>query len=65
MRYILRISGMIVGVLLGSAVLATLVGQFTTRFAATAGLDSGAVFVGLVTMGFMAAILFREAWLTA
>lgn len=65
MRYVTRISGMIVGVLLGSAVLASFLGQFTIRYAATAGLDAGAVFVGLATMGFMVAILTREAWLAA
>jgi hypothetical protein len=65
MRYIVRIGGMIIGVLLGSAVLATFLGQFTARYAALAGLDGGAVFIGLATMGFMTAILTREAWLTA
>ena len=65
MRYIVRISGMMVGVLLGSAVLATLLSQYIVGFAAVTSLDAGAVFVGLATMGFMAAILTREAWLAA
>ncbi|MGC3992813.1 MAG: hypothetical protein QM779_01565 [Propionicimonas sp.] len=64
MRYIVRISGMIIGVLLGSAVLATALSQFTTRLA-FAGLDGAGLFVGLVTMGFMVAILTRESWLAA
>jgi hypothetical protein len=64
MRYIVRISAMVIGVVLGSAVLASLLSQFLVR-SAVAGLDAGGLFVGLVTMGFMAAILTREAWLTA
>lgn len=64
MRYIVRISAMIVGVVLGSAVLASLLSQLLVR-SAFAGLDGGALFVGLATMGFMGAILTREAWLTA
>lgn len=65
MRYIMRISGMIVGVLMGSAVLASFLSQYTIRYAALAALDAGSVFVGLATMGFMVAILTREAWLAA
>ena len=65
MRYIMRIGGMIIGVLLGSAVLATFLSQFTARYTALTGLDAGGFFIGLATMGFMTAILTREAWLTA
>ncbi|MFT4108621.1 hypothetical protein [Propionicimonas sp.] len=65
MRYIVRISGMIIGVLLGSAVLAAALSQLTTRLVAVAGLDGGGLFVGLATMGFMVAILTRESWLAA
>ncbi len=65
MRYLMRISGMIVGVLLGSAVLASVLSQFTVQYQALSGLDAGGVFVGLATMGFMAAILTREVWLAA
>lgn len=65
MRYIMRITAMIVGVILGSAVLASFLSEFLVTSAAVSGLDSGGVFVGLVTMGFMGAILSREAWLTA
>nr|WP_300142875.1 hypothetical protein [Propionicimonas sp.] len=64
MRYIVRISAMIIGVILGSAVLASLLSQFLVK-AAFAGLDAGGLFVGLATMGFMGAILTRESWLTA
>lgn len=65
MRYILRITAMIIGVILGSAVLASFLSEFLVARAAVSGLDSGAIFVGLVTMGFMGAVLSREAWLTA
>lgn len=65
MRYIVRISGMIIGVVLGSAVLANVLGQFLVTSSAIAGLDAGGLFVGFVTMGLMGAVLTREAWLTA
>jgi hypothetical protein len=65
MRYIMRIGGMIIGVVLGSAALAAILNQFAGRFVAMVGFDPGAVFVGLLTMGFLGAILTREVWLAA
>jgi hypothetical protein len=65
MRYMLRISGMIIGVVLGSAVLAVVLNQFMARFSVVAEVGAGGMFVGLATMGLMAAILTREAWLAA
>ncbi len=65
MRYITRITAMIIGVVLGSAVLASFLNELLVRNAAVSGLDGGAVFVAVLTMGFMGAVLSREAWLSA
>lgn len=63
MRYVVRISGMIIGVIAGSAVLAAVLTQYLGRSAVLADVGGGGVFVGLATMGLMAAVLTREAWL--
>ncbi|MCA0305836.1 MAG: hypothetical protein LCH87_00450 [Actinobacteria bacterium] len=63
MRYLVRIGGMIIGVIAGSAVLATVLSQFMAQAGILADVGAGGVFVGLTTMGLMGAILTREAWL--
>jgi hypothetical protein len=65
MRYLLRIGGMIIGVIIGSAVLATVLTQYTAQFKVLADVGVGGLFVGLATMGLMTAILSREVWLAA
>ncbi|MCA0295453.1 MAG: hypothetical protein LCH96_09145 [Actinobacteria bacterium] len=65
MRYLLRIGGMIIGVVMGSAVLAAVLSNFTTQFKVLADVGAGGLFVGLATMGLMTAILSRDAWLAA
>lgn len=64
MRYFTRIGGMILAVLLTSAVLATFLGQFTAQVG-LAGLDATGLFVGMAAMGMVGAIMTREAWLVA
>lgn len=61
MRYLLRIAGMIIGVVILSAVGAALLSQWV----ALAGVGDSGMFIGLTVSGLVAAILTRELWLTA
>lgn len=61
MRYMLRIIAMIGGIVLGSAVLATVLSHWVSL----AGVGDSGMFVGLMVSGLVGAILTREAWLPA
>ncbi len=63
MRYFLRIAAVISGVIIGSAVLATVINHFLVMFGVPVEVDGVAMFIGLATSGFMAALLTRESWL--
>jgi hypothetical protein len=65
MRYILRIAAVVSGVVAASAVLAIVVNHFMVMFGVFSDIDSVGMFVGLITAGFMAALLTRESWLAA
>lgn len=61
MRYVLRIAGMIIGVVVLSAVAAA----FLSQWVAFAGVGDSGMFVGLTVSGLVAAVLTRELWLPA
>jgi hypothetical protein len=65
MRYLLRISAVISGVIVASAVLAIALNHFMVVFGVVSDIDSVGMFVGLTTAGCMAALLTRESWLAA
>jgi hypothetical protein len=61
MRYVLRIAGMIIGVVVLSAALAAGLSQWV----AVSGVGDSGMFVGLTVSGLVAAIFTREFWLPA
>ena len=65
MRYFTRIAAVISGVIVASAVLAIVLNHFVVRLGVVTDIDGAAMFVGLATSGFMAALLTRESWLAA
>lgn len=65
MRYLTRIGGMLLAIILASAVAATFLGPLTAQVAGLGGIDSVGLFVVLTTMGMVSAIMTREAWLVA
>ena len=65
MHYLVRIAGMMVGVVFVSAVLAVAVNQWPMLQSVLADIGSMGVFVGLATSGFVGAVLTREYWLPA
>ena len=65
MRDVMRIAAVVSGVIIASAVLAIVLNNFLVTFGVVTDIDGVGMFVGLVTSGFMAALLSRESWLAA
>jgi hypothetical protein len=65
MHYFVRIGGMIIGVVAGSALLAYAVNWMMTHYGISTSLNGVSVFVGLLVAGLVGAVLARDSWFFA
>jgi hypothetical protein len=65
MHYVVRIGGVVIGVVVGSALLSFGLVWALTLYGLGSAISGGSVFAGLLTAGLVGAVLTRDSWFFA
>jgi len=65
MHYFVRIGGMIIGIVAGSALLAFGLNVAMVHYGVMTGISGVSIFAGLIVAGFIGAALTKDSWFFA